>query len=63
MNEQIEFYVEQMEAALMMELLDGNKPNLQKIAENFLATDEEQYTTICQAYEVVKHDLLGDILN
>lgn len=63
MNAQIEFYVEQMEAALMMELIEGNQPNLMKIAQVILASNKAQDLNVRQAYEIVKHDLLGNILH
>ena len=59
MNSQIEFYVEQLEAALMIEIVEGNKPNLYTIASDMIAEDQTQYMNVCQAYEVVKHELLG----
>jgi len=60
MNAQIEYYVEQMEAALMMELVEGkNQTNLFKIASDMIDEDQTQYMNVCQAYEVVKHELLG----
>lgn len=59
MNAQIEFYVEQMEASLMMNLVNSKKSNLYDIASDMITEDQEQMLNICQAYEVVKHALLG----
>lgn len=59
MNAQIEFYVEQMEATVMMELLNNDESNLFDIASDMIAENQEQMQNVCQAYEVVKHALLG----
>lgn len=59
MNTQIELYVEQMEASLLMQLAENNESNLYAIASDMISEDENQMQNVCQAYEVVKHALLG----
>lgn len=59
MNNQIINYVQQMEAILLMQLAESNESNLLDIASDMIAENEEQFDNVCQAYEVVKHDLLG----
>ena len=59
MNNQIINYVQQMESILLMQLAESNESNLLDIASDMIAENEEQFDNVCQAYEVVKHDLLG----
>lgn len=60
MNTTIAYYVEQMEATLLSDLAIQNESNLYAIAHNMLTTQSrEDFASICQAYEVVKHNLLG----
>lgn len=60
MNTTISYYVEQMEATLLNDLAAQNESNLYAIANDMLATEaRENFESICQAYEVVKHNLLG----
>lgn len=60
MNTTINYYVEQMEAALLSDLAIQNESNLYSIANDMLvAEDRVHFESICQAYEVVKHNLLG----
>ena len=62
MNNQILNFVEQMEAKLLNDIVTGNEldHDLYDIATELLENhDKDAYATICQAYEVVKHKLLG----
>ena len=62
MNSQILNFVEQMEAILLNDLVTANELdyNLYDIATKLMEeNDEASYENICQAYEVVKHELLG----
>lgn len=60
MNTQIISYVAQMEAALMNKMEDHNEENLLfSIASDMIAKEQDQYENVCQAYEVVKHHLIG----
>ena len=59
---QILNFVEQMEAKLLNDIVIGNEleHDLYDIAAELLENnDKEAYENICQAYEVVKHNLLG----
>ncbi|MGN4124359.1 hypothetical protein ACMGD3_04965 [Lysinibacillus sphaericus] len=60
MNSQIISYVAKMEAALMNKMEDHNEENLLfSIASNIIAEEKDQFKNVCQAYEVVKHHLVG----
>ena len=60
MNTTISYYVEQIEATLLSDLAMQNESNLYAIANEMLAKEaRENFESICQAYEVVKHNLLG----
>ena len=62
MNTQILNFVEQMEAKLLNDIVIGNELeyDLYDIATELLENnDKDAYANICQAYEVVKHNLLG----
>ena len=62
MNSQILNFVEQMEAKLLNDIVAGNEldHDLYDIATELLENhDKDAYENICQAYEVVKHKLLG----
>ena len=62
MNSQILNFVEQMEAKLLNDLVTGNELDydLYDIATKLMEeNDTDSYENICQAYEVVKHELLG----
>lgn len=49
-----------MEAALMNQMEDHNEENLLfSIASDMIAKEQDQYENVCQAYEVVKHHLIG----
>ena len=48
-----------MEASLLMQLAENNESNLYAIASDMISEDENQMQNVCQAYEVVKHALLG----
>ncbi|QPQ29885.1 hypothetical protein [Lysinibacillus sp. JNUCC 51] len=60
MNKQIISYVAEMEAALMNKMEDHNEENLLfTIASKMIAREKDQFKNVCQAYEVVKHHLVG----
>ncbi|MCL1694974.1 MULTISPECIES: hypothetical protein [unclassified Lysinibacillus] len=60
MNKQIISYVAKMEAALMNKMEDHNEENLLfSIASDMIAEEKDQFSNVCQAYEVVKHNLVG----
>ena len=62
MDTQILNFVEQMEAKLLNDMVTGNELDcdLYDIATQLLEKNsKDSYANICQAYEVVKHNLLG----
>ena len=62
MNSQILNFVEQIEAKLLNDLVTANELDydLYDIATKLMEeNDADSYENICQAYEVVKHELLG----
>lgn len=59
MNAQITNYVEKIEASVLYDLVTTDKSDLFIIASDLIENNKEDYTNICQAYEVVKHNLLG----
>ena len=66
MNTQIMNFIEQMEAKLLNDIVIGNEleHDLYDIATELLENnDKDAYANICQAYEVVKHNLLGTTFN
>ena len=66
MDTQILNFVEKMEAKLLNDIAAGNEldHDLYDIATELLeSNNKDSYENICQAYEVVKHHLLGTTLN
>ena len=62
MDIQILNFVEKMEAKLLNNIATGYELDhgLYDIATELLeSNDKDSYETICQAYEVVKHHLIG----
>ena len=62
MDTQILNFVEEMEAKLLNNLITADEldHDLYDIATELLeSNDKDSYETICQAYEVVKHHLIG----
>lgn len=59
MKTEILTFVEKMEAAVLNDLVTTDTSDLYEIAVDMIAENKEAYLNICQAYEVVKHDLLG----
>ena len=62
MNSQILNFVEKMEAKLLNDLVTANEldHDLYDIATKLMEENsKDSYANICQAYEVVKHELLG----
>ena len=66
MDTQILNFVEKMEAKLLNDLITAEELDydLYDIATELLENnDQDSYENICQAYEVVKHNLLGTTFN
>lgn len=60
MTPQIQYFVEQIEATLMLDIMEENELDLYDIATDLIRhNDDTMFADICQAYEVVKHHLLG----
>ncbi|WP_341323239.1 hypothetical protein NSQ62_07155 [Solibacillus sp. FSL H8-0523] len=59
MNVEILSFVEKMEAAVLNDLVTTDASDLYEIALDMITEDKESYVNICQAYEVVKHNLVG----
>ncbi|MBQ0139194.1 MAG: hypothetical protein KBT36_07855 [Kurthia sp.] len=59
MSKEIINFVEKIQGQLMLDLATGNKTSLETIANNLIARHRTNQRDICQAYEVVKHSLLG----
>ena len=60
MNEQITNYIEKIEASVLYDLVTTDTSDLYIIASDLIENNKEDYKNICQAYEVVKHELLGN---
>lgn len=61
MTPQIQYFVEQIESTLMLDILEYNELDLYDIATDLIShNDDAMFADICQAYEVVKHHLLGE---
>lgn len=59
MNNSIQQYVDQMEGQLLSDLAMNDEANLYDIASDMIEASETDMMDICQAYEVVKHNLIG----
>lgn len=59
MSKEIINFVEKIQGQLMFDLAAGKETNLFDIATNLIAKHKSDQRDICQAYEVVKHSLLG----
>lgn len=59
MNNSIQQYVDQMEGQLLNDLAMNDEANLYEIASEMIEASEADMMDICQAYEVVKHNLIG----
>ena len=59
MNNSIQQYVEQMESQLLNDLTMNDEANLYAIATDLIESEEHDMMDICQAYDVVKHNLIG----
>ena len=59
MNAEITTYVEKMEAAVLNDLVTTDTSDLFEIASDLIQHNQDDFSNICQAYEVVKHELLG----
>lgn len=59
-NPHIEFYVDQLLSEVMVNITLNSEKGLYDIANEMInCHHEDEYNHICQAYEVVKHQLLG----
>lgn len=60
MNREIEYYVDQIEAKILMNMAGQEDMDLYTITSELINQEaEDQLMPICQAYEVVKNNLLG----
>ncbi|NLY79889.1 MAG: hypothetical protein GX072_08395 [Lysinibacillus sp.] len=60
MSPHIEFYVEQLLAQVMANVAMHSEKDLYHLANDMIdCHHEDEHDKICQAYEVVKHQLLG----
>lgn len=59
MNISIQQYVDQIEGQLLNDLTTNDEANLYDIASHMIEESEVDMMDICQAYEVVKHNLIG----
>ena len=60
MNTSILEYVEKMQATLLIDMVTANELDLYDIANDMIAkSDDKDFEHICQAYEIVKHHLVG----
>ena len=59
MTKEIINFVEKIQGQLMFDLAEGNESNLEMIANNLIARHKNDTRNICQAYEIVKHSLIG----
>lgn len=59
MSKEIVNFVEKIQGQLMFDLATGHETSLETIANNLIARHKADRRDICQAYEVVKHALLG----
>lgn len=60
MDKNIEMYVSKIESEILMNLADHDDADLYLIAKKLLKHEsEDMMKSICQAYEVVKHELVG----
>ncbi|WP_332645522.1 hypothetical protein [Lysinibacillus sp. 54212] len=60
MNEQIEYFVEKMEATILSDIVTENEQDLYEIATDLIShNDGKMFADICQAYELVKHHLIA----
>lgn len=62
MNTQISNYVDVMQNAVLYDLVTTDASDLYEIATQLIAQNEQDLSNICQAYEVVKHTLLGSVI-
>lgn len=59
MSKEIHHYVENIQAILLNDLVTDNRLILDDIANYLIEVNKEDFHFICQAYEVVKHQLVG----
>lgn len=59
MGTEILNYVEKMEAAVLNNLVTTDTSDIYDIATDMIAQDQAAFEHICQAYEIVKHNLVG----
>ena len=62
MNTEINYFVDYMKSAIMNEMITNEGVRLFDVANALIDRhDDVHFADICQAYEVVKHELLGTI--
>lgn len=60
MNTSVLDYVEKMQATLLIDMVTANELDLYGIASDLIAkSDDKESEHIWQAYEIVKHHLVG----
>ncbi|GEK35023.1 hypothetical protein [Kurthia sibirica] len=59
MSKEIINFVELIKSQLLMDLSTKNVADLESIANHLIARHKTDMRDICQAYEVVKHSLIG----
>lgn len=59
MSQEIHQYVESIQAILLNDLVTENRLVLDEIANYLIEANTQDFKYICQAYEVVKHQLVG----
>lgn len=59
MNSHIQFYVDELQSILMTNLYEEKNSKLVSLANHLIKHNKQDEFEICQAYEVVKHQLLG----
>lgn len=60
MTKEILNFVDEIQSQLMYDLVDGES-NLEQIAQRLMECHQTSTRYICQAYEVVKHELVGTL--
>lgn len=60
MTKEVLNFVDKIQSQLMYDLVDGES-NLEQIAQRLMECHQMSTRDICQAYEVVKHELVGTL--
>lgn len=60
MNTNIQYYVDELQSVLMTDLFEEKNNKLYSLANDLIERyPKDEFKNICQAYEVVKHQLIG----